>query len=124
MSSTFTNDGIQEPPVATTLDAWRSRVQTHPDHPAVAYFDGALTARELDDLSDALAVALDEWGVGRGDRVGIYLQNVPQYALTLLALWKVGAAALVLNPMYRGNELRRLVDDAEPIGIILSLIHI
>ncbi|WP_213578121.1 AMP-binding protein [Rhodococcus sp. USK13] len=118
MSSTFINDGIQEPPVATTLDAWRSRVEAHPDHPAVAYFDGTLTAREVDDLSDALAVALDEWGVGRGDRVGIYLQNVPQYALALLALWKVGAAALVLNPMYRGNELRRLVDDAEPIGIL------
>ncbi|MFC9362960.1 class I adenylate-forming enzyme family protein, partial [Rhodococcus sp. NPDC057014] len=118
MSSTLHNDGSREPAVATALDAWRSRVEAYPDHPAVAYFDAVLTAREVDDLSDALAVALDERGVGRGDRVGIYLQNVPQYALALLALWKVGAAALVLNPMYRGHELRRLVDDAEPIGII------
>ena len=60
----------------------------------------------------ALAVAFAARGVRRGDRVGIYLQNIPQYALTLLALWKLGAAALVLNPMYRRAELRRLVDDA------------
>ena len=118
MSSTFTNDGIQEPPVATALDAWRSRVEAHPDHPAVAYFDGVLTAREVDDASDALAAALSDRGVGRGDRVGIYLQNVPQYAITLLALWKIGAAALLLNPMYRGRELRAIVDDAQPVGIV------
>ena len=118
MSLTCTNETHQEPSVATALDAWRSRVQKFPTHPAVAYFDSVLTAREVDDLSDALAVALGEWGVSRGDRVGIYLQNVPQYAVILLGLWKIGAAALVLNPMYRGNELGRLLDDAEPVGII------
>ncbi|BCN60985.1 hypothetical protein RE9427_43550 [Prescottella equi] len=56
----------------------------------------------------------------RGDRVGIYLQNIPQYAISMLALWKVGAAALLLNPMYRGRELRRLVADAGAVGVICA----
>lgn len=99
------------------VDAWRTRVQNQPDNPAVAYFDTVLTAREVDDASDALAAALSDRGVSPGDRVGIYLQNVPQYAIAFLALWKLGAVALLLNPMYRGRELRAIVDDAEPVGI-------
>ncbi len=36
------------------------------------------------------------------------------------ALWKVGAAALLLNPMYRGRELRHLVADAGAVGVICA----
>ncbi|KOS56608.1 acyl-CoA synthetase [Rhodococcus rhodochrous KG-21] len=107
-------------PFVSLVDAWRARVDADPDGKAIAYFDGVLTTRETDELSDALAVAFAARGVQRGDRVGIYLQNVPQYALTLLALWKLGAAALVLNPMYRRAELRRLVDDAEIVGMVCA----
>ncbi|EJZ08832.1 long-chain-fatty-acid--CoA ligase [Mycolicibacterium vaccae ATCC 25954] len=105
-------------PVQSIVDAWRTRVDRHPDHPAIGYFDTVLTAREVDDASDALAAALSDMGVSPGDRVGIYLQNIPQYAITFLALWKIGAAALLLNPMYRGRELRAIVDDAQPVGIV------
>ncbi|MGV8873242.1 MAG: class I adenylate-forming enzyme family protein [Rhodococcus sp. (in: high G+C Gram-positive bacteria)] len=107
---------VTEP--ATILDAWRGRVADAPDRPALAYFDAVLSAREVDEASDALAAAMIDRGVTRGDRVGIYLQNIPQYALTFLALWKLGAVALLLNPMYRNRELRALIDDAEPIALV------
>ena len=100
--------------------AWHDRVGRDPDATALVYFDGRLSARELDEESDALAVALAELGTERGDRVGIYLQNIPQYAVVLLALWKLGATALVLNPMYRRQELRRLVDDAGATGVFCA----
>ncbi|MBY4128371.1 AMP-binding protein [Rhodococcus fascians] len=103
---------------ATVLDAWRSRVSDTPDRPALAYFDAVLTVREVDEASDALAAALIDRGVSQRDRVGIYLQNIPQYALTFLALWKIGAVALILNPMYRNRELRTLIDDAEPVALV------
>ncbi|WP_017615666.1 class I adenylate-forming enzyme family protein [Nocardiopsis salina] len=104
----------------TLPEAWRERVAEAPDSPAVVYFDGVMTAREVDDDSDAVAVGLAELGVARGSRVGVHLQNVPQYVLTMLALWKLGATVLPLNPMYRGEELRRLVEDAEPVGIVCA----
>jgi len=107
-------------PHRSLAEAWRARVKERPDGLAVAYFDGRLTAAELDEQSDALAVALADLGTARGDRVGIYLQNLPQYAVALLALWKLGAAALILNPMYRRHELRRLVDDAEAVGFLCA----
>ncbi|MBE2997128.1 AMP-binding protein [Nocardiopsis sp. HNM0947] len=104
----------------TLTEAWRERVADAPDSPATVYFDGVMTAREIDDDSDALAVGLAELGVGRGSRVGVHLQNIPQYVLTMLALWKLGATVLPLNPMYRGQELRRLVEDAAPVGIVCA----
>lgn len=107
-------------PHGSLLDAWAARVARTPDAPAVAYFDGLLSVRQVDEDSDALAAALASLGTTRGDRVGVYLQNIPQYALVFLALWKLGATALVLNPMYRGQELRRLIDDAGATGIVCA----
>ncbi|MEV3964716.1 AMP-binding protein [Nocardia sp. NPDC050193] len=104
----------------TLVAAWNDRVTHEPDAPAVIYFDTTLTVRQTDDLANALASALSERGVGHGDRVGIHLQNIPQYALALLALWKLGATALLLNPMYRGRELRTIITDAEPVGVITT----
>lgn len=105
---------------ATLTEAWNDRVRHEPDAPALVYFDTTLTVRRTDDLANALAAAFAERGVGHGERVGIHLQNIPQYALVQLALWKLGAIALLLNPMYRGRELRELVSDAEPVGIITT----
>ncbi|MFJ9810580.1 class I adenylate-forming enzyme family protein [Streptomyces sp. NPDC101158] len=100
--------------------AWKARVAKNPDGTALRYFDGALSAREVDAASDALAAAFEARGTGRGDRVGVYLQNVPQYALVLLALWKLGATALGLNPMYRRQELRRIIDDSGAVGVVCA----
>lgn len=109
-------------PVAhrSLVEAWAERVARTPDAPAIAYFDGLLSVREVEDASDALAAAFASFGTQRGDRVGLYLQNIPQYALVLLALWKLGATALLLNPMYRGQELRRLIDDSGAIGMVCT----
>ncbi|QBJ96957.1 long-chain fatty acid--CoA ligase [Rhodococcus sp. ABRD24] len=108
------------PRLCTLIEAWSNRVRHDPDSPALVYFDNTLSVRQADDFANALAVALAELGVGHRDRVGIHLQNIPQYALVLLALWKLGATALLINPMYRGRELRELVTDAEPLGIITT----
>jgi long-chain acyl-CoA synthetase len=101
-------------------DAWDDRVARRPDSVLVRYFDGSLTTAQVEDASDALAAALQDRGVGKGHRVGIYLQSVPHYVVILLALWKLGAIGVPLNPMYRGAELRRLVDDCRPVGLLLS----
>jgi long-chain acyl-CoA synthetase len=77
-----------------------------------------MTADEVDRATDALAAAMHQKGTGRGDRVGIYLQNIPQYALMLLALWKLGAVGVLLNPMYKRRELRDLIDIAGVTGFL------
>ncbi|MCK9929154.1 AMP-binding protein [Frankia sp. Mgl5] len=105
---------------SSIVDAWRDRVAGNPGRTAVRYFDGSLSAAELDAHTDALAAELQDRDVRPGDRVGVYLQNVPYYPISLLAIWKAGGIAVPLNPMYRGRELRRLIDDSGTTGIILA----
>ncbi|HJV88424.1 MAG TPA: AMP-binding protein [Noviherbaspirillum sp.] len=82
------------------------------DKPAIHFFDRSMTYAELDRLSDSFARYLAAQGVGKGDRVALYLQNVPQFLITLLAAWKIGAIGVTINPMNRARELRVLLQDS------------
>ena len=94
------------------LAMFRAAVTRNPDGDAVRYFDGRITLRELDELSDAFAVGLLDSGLTAGDRVALYLQNVPQFVIGLLGTWKAGAIAVPINPMNRARELELLLTDS------------
>jgi crotonobetaine/carnitine-CoA ligase len=59
------------------------------------------TFADVDRLSDRIAVALTERGVGPGDRVAVMLRNVPAFPLTWLALAKIGALLVPVNTNYQ-----------------------
>jgi long-chain acyl-CoA synthetase len=94
------------------LDMFRAAVERAGDRPLVRYFDAALTGAEIDRVSDGLAVGLRELGVGSGDRIAVYLQNVPQFVLAMLAGWKLGAIMVSVNPMLKERELELILTDS------------
>jgi long-chain acyl-CoA synthetase len=94
------------------LAMFRASVRRNPDGDLIRYFGGAITARELDELSDAFAVALAGLGVIPGDRVALYLQNVPQFVIGLLATWKAAGVAVPVNPMNKARELDAVLRDS------------
>jgi long-chain acyl-CoA synthetase len=94
------------------LSMFRAAAARNPDGDAIRYFGGRITARELDELSDAFAVALLDLGVQPGDRVALYLQNVPQFVIGMLATWKAGGIAVPVNPMNRARELDAVLRDS------------
>lgn len=85
---------------------------------AIRYFDSTITFNDLDILSDAFAVWLQEQGVSVGDRVGIILQNVPHFVVATIATWKIGAIPVPGNPMYKADELSRIFADYLPSAIV------
>jgi long-chain acyl-CoA synthetase len=100
-------------PVFTdALSMFRAAVARASEQPAIFYFDGTLSYAELDEQSDALASAWLVRGCQRGDRVAIYLQNIPQFVIALVAAWKLGMIAVLINPMNRERELRALLSDS------------
>ncbi|MEU8826373.1 AMP-binding protein [Streptomyces sp. NPDC048636] len=107
-------------PRPSVLHAFRDAVRTAPDHPALAYFDGRLSYREVDELSDGIAGHLAARGFRPGDRFVIMLQNTPQFVLALLGAWKAGGAVVPVNPMYKGGELRHVLTDAEVSALVCS----
>jgi long-chain acyl-CoA synthetase len=101
-----------EPPAKTGLAVFRNTLARAPDAPLVHYFDQTITTGEIDRMSDALAVALQQRGVEPGDRVAMYLQNIPQVMVTVLAGWKCGAVIVPCNPMLRETELVKILSDS------------
>jgi len=94
------------------LAMFRASAARNPDGDAIRYFGGRITVRELDELSDAFALALLDLGLGAGDRVALYLQNVPQFVIAMLAAWKAGGIAVPVNPMNRARELDAVLRDS------------
>jgi acyl-CoA synthetase (AMP-forming)/AMP-acid ligase II len=86
--------------------------------PFLCYFGTPVSGARVDADSDALAVALAARGLGRGDRVALFLQNVPQFVIALLAAWKLGAIAVPVNPMLKERELRYVLTDSGAKAII------
>lgn len=107
-------------PAETLVHAFRDSVSRAPGHPALAYFDGRLTYRETDELSDSVAGHLAARGLERGERVAIMLQNSPQFVLALLGAWKAGATVVPLNPMYKSAEVGHVLKDADVTALICS----
>ncbi|MEU1469718.1 AMP-binding protein [Streptomyces sp. NPDC005761] len=110
----------QVSPAETLVHAFRDSVARAPGHPALAYFDGRLSYRETDELSDSVAGYLAARGLERGERVAIMLQNSPQFVLALLGAWKAGATVVPLNPMYKSAEVGHVLKDAEVTALICS----
>lgn len=105
-----------QPP--TMLQWFDETVRTHGDRPALLYFDAALSWAQVDEMSDVLAGWLADRGVVKADRVAVILQNVPAFALIVIACWKIGAIPVPSNPQYRGAELARLFSDCTPKVIL------
>lgn len=94
------------------LDMFRAGLTQDPNGDAVRYFDGLMSRRELDLQSDALASGLLARGFAPGDRIAVYLQNVPQFLVAMLAAWKAGGVLVSINPMSRSRELSYLLKDS------------
>src|SRR5262249_12031976 len=85
----------------------------YPDKPALIYYDTAVTFAELADSAERLAGFLEQrCGVGRGDRVLLYMQNSPQFVIAYYAILRAGAVVVPLNPMYLTQEFLKCSRDA------------
>jgi len=96
----------------SALEMFRAGLARDPSALALAYFDGTISRRELDEQSDALASALLDNGFAAGDRLAVYLQNVPQFVIAMVGTWKAGGVMVSINPMSRTRELSYLLKDS------------
>jgi long-chain acyl-CoA synthetase len=94
------------------LDMFRATVARNPDGDIIRYFDGRITLRELDGLTDAFAAGITDAGFASGERVAIYAQNVPQFVIAQIGTWKAGGIAVSINPMNKERELTELLTDS------------
>jgi long-chain acyl-CoA synthetase len=74
--------------------------------PAVLAFDEReYTLAQVDALANGLAETLERRGVRAGDRVALMSSNRPEFVVALRAIWRLGAAAVLLSPAWRETEV-------------------
>jgi long-chain acyl-CoA synthetase len=131
-----------DPGVPTTLQPYpsqplfqflRDTAQRTPDAPAVissAHLPvvgrqkAELSFGDLDAQSDALAVALSDMGVKKGDRVAIVMPNCTQFLIAFYGILKAGAIVCATNPTYPGPKmLQQFKDCGANTVITLSLFY-
>lgn len=103
---------------ADALEMFRHSVKRAPESDLIRYFDARLTLGEVDRLTDALAAGLADGGFQPGDRLAVYLQNVPQFVMCMIATWKAGGIMVSINPMNKAKELKVLLDDSEASALV------
>jgi long-chain acyl-CoA synthetase len=91
-----------------------------PDRVATSFFGAELTFLDLKKRADALAAALAERGIAKGDRVGIMLPNCPQYIIAAFAILRLGAIVVNINPSYTAREVLVVAGDSG-VRIVITL---
>ena len=99
-------------PNITLSDALKQSAQNFADNPAIIYFGRRISYRELDEMVDRFAAALQDLGVKKGDRVGVQLPNIPQFVIAFYGALRAGAICVACSPLYKARELEHQLNDS------------
>src|SRR5579871_1515255 len=91
-----------------------------PDKPAILFKDQQMSYSKLNELVNRVANGLTKLGVKQGDRVAIYIHNLPQFVEAFYGAQVIGATVIPLNVMYKAGEIEYILNDAG-VKAILTL---
>ncbi len=89
------------------------------DRIAYKFMGKAITFRQVDDASRALAAWLQSQGLAKGDRVAVMMPNVPQYPVAVAAILRAGLVVVNVNPLYTPRELEHQLKDSGAKAIVV-----
>lgn len=81
-------------------------------HPAILFEGRTISYADLDAAASRLAHALRAHGIAAGDRVALFLPNVPEFAVVYYAAQKLGAITVTINAIFRSAEVEYLLEDS------------
>ena len=102
---------IDYPPVPLFFFLEES-ARKYPNTPCTIFKGAIITYREMNELTDRLAAGLANIGVKKGDRVGIFIPNTPQFVMAYFAVLKVGGVVVATNPLYSKREIEHQANDS------------
>jgi fatty-acyl-CoA synthase len=90
-------------------------VAEHGDNDFIVYPDRDLrwTYTQFDVRVDQLAKGLLAIGIGKGDHVGVWARNIPDWLTLAFATAKIGAVLVTVNPVYKAHELAYVLEQSD-----------
>jgi long-chain acyl-CoA synthetase len=108
-------------PKVTLKELFNRNAENNPDKPYLIFKDIELSYRACNAMARRLANGLLGLGVKKGDRVALMMPNIPQYAVSLMACYKIGAMAVPANPLYTVPELaHQFMDSGSETVIVMA----
>ena len=83
-----------------------------PNSVCLHYNGTDLAYSRVNDLSSRFASALSSMGVRKGDRVAIFLPNIPQFVISYFGILRAGGIVVTNNPLYKERELEHQLRDS------------
>jgi len=83
-----------------------------PDRPALIFQGTTISFRGLQDMVDRFATCLTAFGIKKGDAVALLLPNIIPCVAAYFAVLKIGAIAVMNNPLYSDPELDHQFNDS------------
>ncbi len=97
----------------------RESGRKHPDAPCTVFKGQKITFSEMDQLTDRLAAGLVDLGVTKGQPVGVFMPNTPQFVMAFYAILKAGGVVVATNPLYSPREMEHQLNDS---GVEIMLV--
>ncbi|WP_454919134.1 propionyl-CoA synthetase [Xanthobacter sediminis] len=111
----------------TCYNAIDRQVEAGRGDQAALIYDSPLTAqmrrftyRELQEEVAVLGAVLQDFGIGPGDRVVLYMPMVPEAVFAMLACARIGAVHSVVFGGFAAHELAKRIDDATPKAVLAA----
>ncbi len=99
-------------PRTSIYDNLATSARRYPKKVAIHYYGASYTYQDVLDQVDRLAGFLEQdLGVQKGDRIGLYMQNSPQYVIAFYAINRIRAIVVPINPMTTEKELPYYIKD-------------
>ena len=86
--------------------------RNYPDAPCTIFKGASISFKEMDEITDRLAAGLADLGVRKGDRVGIFMPNTPQFVMAYFGILKAGGVVVASNFMYGPREIEHQANDS------------
>lgn len=87
---------------------------------AIIYRERSYSFSQIDVLSTNFASHLLAKDVVKGDRVGLLLANTPEFVISFFGVLKAGGIVVAINPKYKENEIRFILEDSGIRGMIFT----
>ncbi|MDG6985720.1 MAG: long-chain fatty acid--CoA ligase [Nitrososphaerota archaeon] len=94
--------------------------KAHPQNRCIHYQGRDFSYAQVDEISSRFAAALASLGLKKGDRVAIFLPNVPQLVFAYFGILKAGGVVVMCNPIYKERELEFQLKDSGAEIVIAS----
>ena len=99
-------------PPATMVQLFEESARAHPQAPLLDFMGRRYSYGETLNGAHRVACGLKALGYGRGDRIGLFLPNVPHYVAAYYGILKLGATVVNFSPLYTVEELAAQVADS------------